>query len=137
MRDEPGQLSTAEDDPRITRIGKFLRKYKFDEIPNLFNLLRGDMALIGPRTTLSSVLDTISQADMDIILSVKPGLFDCGGLWNYNEEERLKGAEDPHGRFIEEIYPELVKRQIECINHRSLGHDLKVIVRVVWKIIRK
>lgn len=137
LKDLPGPLSTSENDPRITTAGRFLRKYKLDEIPNIYNLIRGDLALVGPRATVQSVLDSASDADRRIICSVKPGIVDCASLWDSNEEERLKESADPHKKFMEEIYPEIVKKQIECISHRSLGHDATLVMRTLWRIIKR
>ena len=137
LRDEPGPESTSADDPRITKVGRDLRKHKIDELPQIWNFLRGDMTLIGPRATTPGIIDSLSNDQKGIILSVKPGFFDLGAVWNYREEEMLRGAEDPHKKFMEEVYPELVKLQIKGIQERSFWGDIKIISRTVWLIIKR
>lgn len=133
--DKIGPESTSKDDPRITKIGKFLRKYKLDELPQAINILKGEMNLVGPRPTLPCVIDTLTKEEKDIILSVRPGLTDPASLWNINEEERLAGSNDPHKKFMDEIYPEIKRLQIEYIKNRSLLLDLKILIQTLCKII--
>ena len=137
MRDESGSSSTSENDPRITFIGRLLRKTKLDELPELWNILKGDMAFVGPRPTLPEVIATLEPEVREIILSVKPGLTGWGTLYDFNEEERLKGAQDPHKKFLEEIYPEIIKREIWYVQHKSLWLDIKIIFLTLWKIIKR
>ena len=100
-----GGPSTAADDVRITRIGRFLRKWKIDEIPGLINVFKGDCNFVGPRPTVPEVIETLTPQEKEIILSVKPGLTGWGTLYDSHEEERLKGSTEPHKKFMEEIYP--------------------------------
>ena len=137
MHDREGSRSTKEDDPRITRVGRYLRRWKLDEIPQLFNILKGEMGVFGPRPTLPDVVATLSVGQRSIVLSGKPGLIDSASLWDIDEAETLRGSEDPHKKFLEELYPEIVKRQIEYIKTKTLWGDIKLMFRVVWKIINK
>ena len=135
--DKIGPPSTSKDDPRITNIGKFLRKYKLDELPQLFNVLKFDMALVGPRPTLPCVIETLTQKEKSIILSVRPGITDPASLWNCNEEERLAGSFDPHKKFMEEIYPEIKRLQIEYIKKRNFLKDIIILTKTMWRIVTK
>jgi lipopolysaccharide/colanic/teichoic acid biosynthesis glycosyltransferase len=137
MTNEPGSESTSEDDVRITKIGRFLRKYKIDELPNIINIFKGDISLIGPRPTFPSVIEELSEEEKGIILSVRPGIIDIASLWDSNEEERLKGSTDPHNKFLKEIYPEIVRLQIKGIKERSFWGDVKIISRTIWRIIKR
>jgi len=131
--DRLGPQSTRADDPRITPLGKFLRRHKIDELPQLWNVLKGDMSIVGPRPTTPEVIHTLTRKEKDVILSVKPGLTDLASLYDINEEERLKGSKDPHAKFMKEIYPEIKRLQIYYVNHRSFRLNLKII----WQTIRK
>jgi lipopolysaccharide/colanic/teichoic acid biosynthesis glycosyltransferase len=135
--DRIGPLSTAEDDPRITKLGRFLRKTKLDELPQLWNVLKRDMNLVGPRPELPEVINLLSDEERSIILSVRPGITDLASLWDINEEERLAGSENPHQKYLEEIWPEKKRLQIEYIKNRSLALDLKILAQTLWGILKK
>lgn len=135
--DKMGGPSTSGDDPRLTKIGKLLRRYKVDELPNLINVIKRDMNLVGPRPTVQEVIDTLTVEEKSAILSVRPGLVDLASLWDSDEEERLKGVEEPHKKFMEEIYPEIKRLQIEYIKNRSLWLDIKILTQTLWRIIKK
>lgn len=113
--DRTGSLSVAQDDKRVTRIGRLLRVTHFDELPNLINVLKGEMNLIGPRPDVPFYADRIPEPDRSIILSVKPGCLDPATLWNFNEGMRLMGHEDPEKYYHEVIWPEKLKRQKQFI----------------------
>jgi|TARA_Y100000034_G_C6797729_1_gene357676 lipopolysaccharide/colanic/teichoic acid biosynthesis glycosyltransferase len=133
--DKVGPPSTSQDDPRITELGEFLRKTKLDELPQLINVLKGDMSLVGPRPEVSEVVDLMTDEEKDIIFSVKPGITDLASLWNIREEEWLDGEEDPHQAYLEKIWPEKKRLQIEYINKKSLWLDLKIIILTIKKLL--
>ena len=133
--DKLGPPSTAGDDKRLTKIGLFLRKFKIDEIPQLWNVVKGDMRLVGPRPEVPGVVDMMTQHEKDIIFSVKPGLVDLATIWNMHEEDRLSEKEDPHKFYLENIWPTKKLLQIEYINTRSLWLDLKIILICLRKLI--
>lgn len=135
--DKIGGASTSADDPRLTKVGKFLRKYKLDELPQILNILKGDMALVGPRPTVPSVIFSLPKEQQDIILSVKPGLTDPASLWNIDEESLLAGKEDPHKFFMEEVYPQIVKKQVQYIRERTWVSDLVIIFKTFLAIVGK
>lgn len=100
-----GGSSTADDDPRITRIGKFIRKHKLDELPQLINVLKGEMSFVGPRPEVQHYVNMYT-AEEKAMLSVKPGITDWASLWNSDEGAILAGSPDPEKTYMEEIRPE-------------------------------
>jgi len=84
------------DDPRLTKIGKFLRKYNLDELPQLINILKGEMSIVGPRPEVPQEVATFDDNVREVILSIRPGMTDLATLENIHEEEILKGSKDPH-----------------------------------------
>jgi len=129
-----GGPSTAADDPRITRIGRFLRKYKIDELPQLINVLKGEMSLVGPRPEVKMYVDMMTPKEREIILSVRPGMTDLASLWDFHEEEILKGAKDPEKVYLEKIRPKKIALQIEYVKNRSFLLDLKIILKTILKL---
>ena len=117
--DRLGPVSVSGDDKRVTLVGRFLRKWHIDELPNLINVAKGDMVLIGPRPEVKHYIDKLTAEQRKIVLSVKPGCLDPATLWNLNEGERLKGQEDPEAYYEREIWPQKVKMQIDYILKRS------------------
>ena len=124
--DKLGGSSTADDDPRITRVGKFLRKYKLDELPQLINVLKGDMSIVGPRPEVPSEVERYSYEHRRL-LSVRPGLTDYASIRFHNEGEILKGHPDPHKAYRELIQPEKIRLGLAYVHAQSLWTDLKVI----------
>jgi len=135
--DKLGGASTSGDDERITKWGWYLRKFKLDELPQLWNVIKGDMALVGPRPDVPEVIHLMNTEERDIILSVKPGITDLASLWNYNEEERLEGQKDPHEAYLKLIWPEKKRLQIEYVLTRSLLLDIKIIWRTIKRLLRR
>jgi lipopolysaccharide/colanic/teichoic acid biosynthesis glycosyltransferase len=133
--DKLGGSSTPDDDPRITRIGRKLRKCKLDELPQLFNVFLGDMSLVGPRPEVKRFTDLFTPEEMTI-LTVRPGITDWASLWNPDEGSLLAGAEDPDRAYLELIRPTKLKLQLNYTRHRSLLADLKIILLTLVAIIR-
>ena len=125
--DAAGPSSTSDQDPRVTKFGKFLRKTKLDEIPQLVNVLLGDMSLIGPRPELQKATDLYTE-EQRLVLEVRPGVVDFGTLWNRDEGEILKGSADPDGDYLRHIFPTKVSLSLEYVRTRSLPLDLKITV---------
>jgi lipopolysaccharide/colanic/teichoic acid biosynthesis glycosyltransferase len=134
--DKIGASSTTTSDPRITRIGHFLRKYKLDEMPQLFNVFLGQMSIVGPRPDLKSFTDLFSEEEK-VILSVKPGITDWASVWNSDEGKILEGAEDPDKAYMELIWPEKKRLQIKYVREQSFGRDLKIIFLTLLAIFKK
>lgn len=132
--EELGGPSTAADDPRLTKIGKFLKKYQLDELPQLINVLRGEMSLVGPRPEVKIYVDMMSDKEKKTILSIKPGMTDLASLWNFHESEVLRGSPDPEKAYLEKIRPEKIRLQLEYVKNHSFGQDLKIILKTILKI---
>jgi len=134
--DKIGGPSTAGDDPRLTKIGKFLRKYKLDELPQFINIFKGDMSFVGPRPEVFSEVNLYDQKTREKILSVKPGLTDLASLADLHEEEILMGSKDPHQTYREKIQPQKIKLQLEYIDKKSFWLDIKIIFQTVLNILK-
>ena len=132
--DKIGGPSTSADDSRLNKIGKFLRKYKLDEIPQFINILKGDMSFVGPRPEVSSEIETYNPEIKKIILSVKPGLTDLASIAGLHEEEILRGASDPHQAYREKIQPQKIKLQLEYIKSRNFWLDVKILIRTFLNV---
>lgn len=125
-----GGHSTSDDDPRITKIGKFIRKYKLDELPQLINVFKGDMSFVGPRPEVSFYVGMFNEEERTI-LSVKPGITDWASLWNPDEGAILAGSPDPEKTYMEKIRPEKLRLQLEYVRKHSFWIDLRIIVQTV------
>ncbi len=133
--DKIGGPSTAGDDPRLTKIGIFLRKTNLDELPQLINILKGEMSFVGPRPEVPSEVETYDDKTKKIILSVKPGLTDLATLEDIHEEEILKGSSDPHKAYRRLIKPKKLKLAKEYVKKQSFWLDLKILIKTFLKII--
>lgn len=130
-----GGPSCADDDPRITKFGLLLRKYKINELPQLLNVLKGDMSFVGPRPEVKSEVDTYSEEEKRII-SVKPGITDYASLEFNDEGEILKGAADPHQAYIEKIRPGKLKLALKYVDERSFWVDMRILVNTFLVILK-
>lgn len=128
-----GGFSTAINDPRLTSVGRFLRKYKLDELPQLFNVLFGDMSLVGPRP---QVLYYTSQYEGDelLILSVRPGITDLASLY-YSDMDAVLGIGDVDARYQAEVEPVKNQLRIRYVCEQSFLLDLRILVETVFKLI--
>lgn len=131
--DKAGPSSASASDRRITHPGKFLRKFKIDEMPQLINVITGDMSIIGPRPEEKKFTDMFSEAEK-IILSVKPGITDWASIWNSNESEILEGHDDPDKAYIEIIRPKKILLQLKYVDNCNFFIDLKIFLLTVVKI---
>ena len=131
-----GGPSTAAGDVRVTPIGKWLRKYKLDELPQLINVLKGDMSLVGPRPEVQQYVDLFTD-DEKIILTVRPGLTDWATLWNIDESSRLEGASDTETVYLETIRPGKLKLQLHYVRHHTFGSDIQIICRTLVALFRR
>ncbi len=132
-----GGPSTADGDPRLTRVGKSLRKYKLDELPQLLNVLQGEMSLVGPRPEVPIYVALLTEAEKQIVLSVRPGITDWASLWNSDEGALLAGSADPEKTFLEEVRPEKVRWQVEYVCRRSFMIDLRIIFQTLAVVVFK
>ncbi len=134
--DKLGGTATADDDPRITRGGAFLRKRKLDELPQLLNILAGDMSLVGPRPEIPSYVERYSEEER-AILQVRPGMTDWASIWNSDEGAVLSGSNDPTGDYERFIHPTKLKLQLKYARQRSLWIDLKILFYTAVKLVKK
>lgn len=121
-----GGPSTADDDPRITKIGRLLRKFKLDELPQLINVLKGEMSFVGPRPEVQHYVEMFTEEEKDI-LNVRPGITDWASLWNPDEGAILAGSLDPEKAYMEKIRPQKIKLQLKYVREQSFWSDLKII----------
>ena len=133
--DKKGLITVGGRDPRITRSGYFIRKYKLDELPQLINVLVGDMSLVGPRPEVRKYVDLYTD-EQQKVLSVKPGITDYASIEYMDENEILGKSNDPEKTYIEEIMPEKIKYNMKYINNKSLFEYFKIILLTVLKIVR-
>lgn len=134
--EETGVTATADDDPRITRIGRFLRKYKLDELPELVNVLTGDMSLVGPRPEVP-LYTAIFTDEEKAILSVRPGITDWATLWDVDEGAALAGGKDPERSYLEKIRPEKIRLQLKYVRERTFGTDMKIVFLTLWTLVSR
>ena len=123
-------------DPRITRSGYFIRKFKIDELPQLINVLVGDMSLVGPRPEVRHYVNYWTEEQMHV-LDVRPGITDPASIKFRNENELLAQAEDPEKYYIEVIMQEKIKLYLDYVKKNSLWYDIKVIFQTFWVIIKE
>jgi lipopolysaccharide/colanic/teichoic acid biosynthesis glycosyltransferase len=130
-----GSSLTTYQDSRITKIGDFLRRTKLDELPQLINVLKGDMSIIGPRPE-APVYVKYYTAEQQRVLSVKPGITGPAQLENRNEELKLKGQSNPEQYYINQLLPEKLNIDLSYIENRSFIFDLKIIFKTIWAVLR-
>jgi len=124
--DKKGLITVGEHDERITHFGYFLRRYKLDELPQLFNVLKGDMSLVGPRPEVRKYVDLYTEEQREV-LSVKPGITDYASIAYVNENEILGSAEDPEKAYVEQVMPDKIKLNMRYIHNKSIVEYFKII----------
>ncbi len=132
--DKAGQI-TIGNDSRITKVGEFIRKFKIDEIPQLINIIKGDMSVVGPRPEVPKYVKMYSAEQLNV-LTVLPGLTDYASIEYLDEQKILGAADDPDKAYIEEVMPAKLKLNLKYIADRSFWLDIKLIFRTIGKIIR-
>jgi lipopolysaccharide/colanic/teichoic acid biosynthesis glycosyltransferase len=130
-----GQLTVGGRDARITPIGFFLRKYKLDELPQLLNVLIGDMSLVGPRPEVRKYVEYYNPQQMRV-LEVRPGITDYASLEYRNENELLAKAEDPEAFYIKEVMPQKIELNQQFINNPSLANYFGILFKTVIAAIK-
>lgn len=130
-----GAQVTKKDDPRITKVGKFLRKYKLDELPQLLNVLKGNMNLVGPRPEVPRYVE-FYQKEYKEILKVKPGVTDYAALEFIDEEIILKGSKNPEETYLLEVLPKKIEYYKRYINNINFITDLKLIIKTIIRVFR-
>jgi len=129
-----GVWITPNDDPRITKIGKILRKYKLDELPQLINVFKGEMSFVGPRPEVPYYVEKFSEEEK-AILSVRPGITDWASLWDIDEGSLLAGSTDPNKFYEECILPIKKQLQLKYVKTHSFLTDIRLIILTILALI--
>ena len=129
-----GGLITFGEDPRITRFGRLLRKTKLDELPQLFNVLRGDMSLVGPRPEVRKYVEMFAD-DYAEILRVRPGITDLASIKYRDEASILGQAADPEKEYVRRVLPEKIRLAHEYLRRQSLRLDLAIIAGTLLSLV--
>lgn len=130
-----GKQITVGNDSRITRVGKFIRKFKLDEFPQLINVLKGEMSLVGPRPEVPRYVDLYDEYQSQILF-VQPGITDYASIEYRNENEVLGESENPEKTYIEEIMPTKIELNMKYIKNISLFEDIRLIVNTILVILK-
>ncbi len=130
LADLIGGPNTPRDDPRITRVGRWLRRFNLDELPQLVNVLKGEMSIVGPRPEVPQYVDLFTDEEK-AILSVRPGITDWATLWVRNEGKILEGSDDPERTYMERVWPEKHRLQLEYVRNHSLWVDARIMLQTL------
>jgi lipopolysaccharide/colanic/teichoic acid biosynthesis glycosyltransferase len=131
-RDAPlGSPITRAKDPRVTRLGRALRRWKFDELPQMWNVVRGEMSLVGPRPEDPRLVQRYTREQLDV-LSVRPGITGPSQLLFRNEEDLLE-AEDPEEMYVRDVLPRKLEIDLEYVRRHNLLDDMRILVRTVLR----
>jgi len=125
--DKSGVTSTKDDDVRITKMGKFIRKYNLDELAQFINVLKGEMSIVGPRPEIPYYVNMFTEEEK-IILLIKPGITDWACIWNPDESKLLAGSDDPDRDYLEKIRPEKIRLQLKYVKEHSFWIDFKIML---------
>lgn len=134
--DKMSLITIGDRDPRVTRAGYYIRKFKLDELPQLWNVLIGDMSLVGPRPEVRRYVDLYTP-EQQKVLSVRPGITDYASIEYIDENRLLAQSIDPDKTYIEDIVPAKIALNMRYIEHQSVGEYIKIIFLTLTKIIRK
>ena len=139
--DSTGVWSTAADDPRITRVGRYVRRFNLDELLQFINVLKGDMSIVGPRPEVPWAVERYTEEERDIF-TVRPGITDWATLWIQDEGELLRDSQDPDKDYREKIWPMKRDLQLKYVRERSIWSDIKIMfltfkVHLIDRILRR
>lgn len=134
--DKLGLITIGGHDPRVTRSGYYIRKYKLDELPQLINVFIGDMSLVGPRPEVRKYVDMYTSEQMRV-LSVRPGITSLASIRYRNENDILAGADDPDRCYVERVMPDKLSIDLEYVDKATLWNDIKLIFSTFKEIILK
>lgn len=133
--DKKGLLTIGGKDPRVTTTGFYLRKYKLDELPQLINVIKGDMSFVGPRPEVRQYVNLYSDSHKEV-LNVKPGITDLASIEFRNENEILSEQKDPYEYYINYIMPKKLEINLKYIAQRSFIKDLVIIIRTLGVLLK-
>jgi len=129
-----GGASTPEDDPRVTRVGRFLRRYKLDELPQILNVITGEMSLVGPRPQVPWAVERYSEEER-VVLDVRPGITDYASVRFRDEGEILRGSANPDKDYFEKIHPEKMRLSLEYVRKQSLWLDCQILWKTLGAVV--
>ena len=132
-----GRKITVGDDPRVTRAGCFLRRLKLDELPQLINVVKGEMSLVGPRPEVPWYVEFYPEEVRRQVLSVRPGITDIASIKYRDESALLAGAADPERMYVNVVLPEKLKHYVQYVSERTLWLDFKIILLTLMEIVRR
>lgn len=132
---DKGSQITIGNDARVTKVGRFIRKYKIDELPQLINILKGEMSVVGPRPEVKKYVDLYTDEQLKV-LTVLPGLSDYASIEYFDEQKILGQAKNPDQEYINVVMPAKLDLNLKYIKEKSLKTDFKIIFRTVMKIIK-
>lgn len=131
-----GGLPTASsNDPRLTKIGKYLRRFKLDELPTLWNLIKGDIAIVGPRPDTPEEVLTLSNYEKIWVFSIKPGIISPATLWNQYEDETLSAQDEPHLYYTTIIKPVKYYLNVYYARNRTMWYDIRIMLAFITRYI--
>lgn len=133
--DKGSLITVGGHDPRITKMGFFMRKYKLDELPQLWNVFIGDMSLVGPRPEVERYTCLYTEEQRKV-LTVRPGITDWASIEYVDENVILGQADDPNKAYIEQIMPDKIKYNMKWINNQGVAEYFKIILTTIWSIVR-
>lgn len=133
--DKQGLITVGGRDPRVTPSGYYIRKYKLDEFPQLINVLKGDMSLVGPRPEVRKYVAMYTDEQMHV-LDVRPGITDMASIRYRNENEILAGVDNPEEYYIQVIMPDKLRMNLEYVKNQSLTHDIRLIGQTIKEILK-
>ncbi|MGH8238829.1 MAG: sugar transferase [Steroidobacteraceae bacterium] len=132
-----GPLLTAAGDSRITAVGAVLRRTKLDELPQLINVLKGDMSLVGPRPEVPKYVALYPADIREIVLSVRPGITDEAAIEFSDESALLASAADPERAYVQDILPRKLQHYVQYVRHHTLVGDLRIIARTLQRLVKQ
>ncbi|MBQ8361133.1 MAG: sugar transferase [Bacteroidaceae bacterium] len=133
--DKQGLITVGGRDPRVTPSGYYIRKYKLDEFPQLINVLKGDMSLVGPRPEVRKYVAMYTD-EQKHVLDVRPGITDMASIRYRNENEILAGVDNPEEYYIQVIMPDKLRMNLEYVKNQSLTHDIRLIGQTIKEILK-
>jgi lipopolysaccharide/colanic/teichoic acid biosynthesis glycosyltransferase len=134
--DKLGGPSTSDSDPRVTRSGRFIRRFKLDELAQLINVLLGDMSLVGPRPQVLDYVETYYTPEEKEVLKVRPGITDWASIWGLEEGAFLAHFSDPDDAYVKHIHPTKLKLQLAYARSHTLWTDLKILACTMRRMLR-
>lgn len=134
--DKSGLITVGGRDPRVTRSGYYIRKYKLDELPQLINVFLGDMSLVGPRPEVRKYVEMYTPEQMHV-LDVRPGITDMASICYRNENEILEKADNPEQYYRDVIMQDKLKINLEYVNKHSFIGDILLIFKTFWAVIKE